>query len=215
MRGDFPQRTQRKMKKKLSYFEKRSFKSKENRLEKKHYVILISLMLVFVSLRLFDNIIVIGEGPYFSLLTIYLPLIIGIIILAFYRKEFLIIKFSNESSNWVKSFMIIFYFAEALLVSFLALAYPSEFLLNKINQKISNNNPTETIKCNIEKFFDKRRSTTIDFKYKNNWEHINISHEKMKLYINENPDNFILELTIKKGLWNSYIVQTWKIQTKK
>lgn len=199
------------MSKKLSYPNKRFFKNKEKRLEKKHYAILIGLMLVFISLYTIDNTLIIGEDFRFPLFTLFLPLIIGIVILIFYRKEFLIVQFSNEKNNWVKSFMLVFYFTEAFLVSFLAFVYPSQFIITQINQKISSSNPSENITCNIEKFFDKRRSTTIDFKYNNNWEHIKISRDEMKHYINENPKKYILELTVKKGFWNTYVVQTWEI----
>lgn len=200
--------------KKLSYQEKRSFKNKEKRLEKKHYSILIGLILVFIFLYNINNTLVIGKDFRFPLFTCFLPLIIGIIILFFYRKDFLITRFSVEKNNWVKSFMVLFYFTEALLVSFLALAYPSQFILTQINRKISSNNPTEIIQCDVAKFFDRRRSTTIDFIYENNWEHIKISHAEIKPYINEEPKKYFLELSVKKGILDTYIVQEWKIHKK-
>jgi hypothetical protein len=202
------------MSKKLAYSEKRFFKNKEKRLEKKHYAILIGLMLAFIFLSTIDNTLIIGEDFRFPLFTLFLPLIIGIVILIFYRKEFLIAKFSNEKNNWIKSFMVTFYLTEALLVAFLALAYPTQFILTQINRKVSSSNSTEIIKCEVAKFFDKRRSTTIDFKYENNWEQIRISHDEMKPYINEDPKKYILELTVKKGMWNTYIVQTWELHIK-
>jgi hypothetical protein len=202
------------MSRKLSYSEKRTFKNKERSLEKKHYAILIGLMLAFVFLYAIDNTVVIGEDFRFPLFTIYLPLIIGITILIFYRKEFLIIQFSNEKNRLVKGFMIAFYITEAILVSFLALAYPSQFILTQINKKISSNNSPEIIVCKVANFFEDRRGSSINFKYNNNVERIKISHKEMKIYINKNPDNFILELTVKKGIWNTYVVQKKEIHTK-
>jgi len=203
-----------KMNKKLSYTEKRTFKNKEKKLEKKHYAILISLMLVYIFLYTINDTIIIGKDFRFPLFSIYFPLIIGFMILFFYRKEFLIIKLLSEKNNWIKLLMVVFYFIEGLLVSFLALAYPSQFILTQINQKISSSNPIEIVQCDIANFFDKRRSSTVDFKYGNNWEQIRISHAKMKLYINEDPNNFTLELTVKKGIWNTYVVQKFEIHTK-
>ena len=202
------------MNKKLPYSKKRTFKNKEKKLEKKHYAILIVLMLTFVFLNIFDNTIVIGEDFRFSILTIILPLTVGTIVLIFYRKEFLVIKFSNEKNKLVKGFMIVFYLTEALLVSFLALAYPSQFILTQINKKISSNSSPEIIVCKVANFFEDRRGSSINFKYNNNLERIKVSHKEMKIYINKNPDNFILELTVKKGIWNTYVVQKFEIHTK-
>jgi hypothetical protein len=120
----------------------------------------------------------------------------------------------KEKNKWVKAFMLVFYLIQGAFVSYLALVYPSQVIFTEINKNISSNNPIEMIECGVEKFFDARRSVYIEFKCKNNWEHINISHEQMKMYIHENPDNYILELTVKKGIWNSYVVQQWELHTK-
>jgi hypothetical protein len=196
---------------------KREFFQNEKRLEKKHYRIIIGLMILsvicygFLEPKIAGQII--GYDKRYTLFILWGPVISGIIILGVYRRQFLIHKFSTNRGFVLWTFMIFFYLLEGVFVSCLSLGQVARISWVVANKMAEKKNQTELIKCEVTKFWTKRKPF-IEFKFQGRYENIKVSYEAIKGYQDENPDQYSIEIETKKGVWNYYIMNSWMIKEK-
>lgn len=194
-----------------NFGQKRQTITKEKRLEKIHYRILIGLMVIGVVQYYFFDPTTIGHDNRYTLYVFLLPTIIGILALAFYRKDFLLHKLTISENLIGKFLIIIFYLVQGFLFSFLSIGLISKLTFNYINNDIAKQNQTEIITCEITRFWTGRRPS-IDFKYDNRHDKFRVNYNTIKEYEDKQPDDYKLEITARKGLWNYYKVDDWTIK---
>src|SRR5690606_18381656 len=91
---------------------------------------------------------------------------------------------------------------------------PSNIIWDMLNKIEARKNNIEIISIPVEEFTKYRNFNKIYFKFKNRTESIKVSSKTINLYINKNPNNYIVEIGIKKGIWNHYIIDHWNIKLK-
>jgi hypothetical protein len=191
--------------------EKRKLKIKEKKTERIHYSLLI-LALIFCVVNLaFIESKTIGGDNKFEIYIFLLPTIIGIIFFGIYRKEFLIRKYLSFKETYLKLYVIVFYLLQGILVSYLSFGQIASVIWNYINKYEADKNPTEIVICKVTGFYTKK-NPKISFDFNNQTEVFNVSSEMNRENYNRNPKDFELEITIKKGIWNYYIVEHWKLK---
>ena len=82
-----------------------------------------------------------------------------------------------------------------------------------VNKRKANQSIVETINCHVTKINSgtSRTSPNIYFEFKGKTERINIDHQTYGQYFDANPKSLELQLDIKEGIWNYYIIDNWKI----
>ena len=196
---------------------KRRFKQIEKKLEKKHYRIIIGLMILSVICYsvVEPNIAgqMIGYDVRYTLFILWGPVISGIVILGIYRRKFLIYKFSTTRGFAVWIFMIFFYLVEGIFVAYLSLGQVARISWLVANKAAEEKNQTELIACDVTKFWAKRKPF-IEFKFRGRYESIQVNYGAIAEYQDKNPDQYHLEIEAKKGVWNYYIIDRWTITKK-
>ena len=198
--------------KKLS--EKRKFISTEKRLEKKHYRILIGLMIFGIGYYYFIEPRTIGHDIRYSVYIFWLPTIIGIVTLTIYRRQFLINKFSTNKGFVLWTFMILFYLLQGFIFSYLSIGQVAKIGWDILNEKASHQNQIETLRCDVTKFWTKRRPYSIHFTFRDRHESIIVDYSTLKEYVNENPKDFEIVIEAKEGIWNYYKLDNWTLHKK-
>lgn len=195
------------------HLEKRKFKQAEKRLAKKHYRILIGLLIFGCIYYYFIQPITIGRDSRYTIYIFWMPTLAGLIALGIYRRKFLIDAFVTAKGFAVRSFMVFIFFIEGIVVSYLIFGQIANIGWNTINQNVAKGNPVETINCELTKFFLGRKSNNgMYFKFHGRSEKIKTDYQTIKFYLDKNPDDYKLEIKVQKGIWNHYLLKQWTIK---
>jgi len=109
--------------KQKNHKEKRLFIKTEKKLNKTHY----SILLGFIALSCFHYFFLepetIGHDNRYNIYVFWIPVIIGIVALGFYRKDFLLTKFAVSKGIGLKLFVVFFIYFKGFLFHFLVLDF--------------------------------------------------------------------------------------------
>ena len=189
--------------------------SKEKRLEKIHYRALIALLICWLVYHSFYRSVQIGGDYRYTLYVFLLPTVSGMVLLAIYRKKHLIQILSESKSTLYTSLVILFYTVVGFLFSYTSFGLIGEIVFDSVNRAEQSKNPLETITCPVTDFrFSKRGYSKIYFKYEGITENVSVSYSQIDEYYESDPDDYVIALKVRQGIWNYYRVYDWEIQRK-
>jgi len=195
--------------------QKRKDKRVENKLAKKHYRIVIGLLIFGCIYYYFIQPKTIGHDINYNIYIFWIPTLTGLIALSIYRRQFLINEFNIQQKIALKGFKLLIYLLEGIVVSYLIFGQIANISWNTINQNVAKDNPVETINCELTKFFTGRKSNNgMYFKFHDRSEKIKTDYQTIKYYLDKNPNNYKLEIKVQKGIWNHYLLKDWTIKQK-
>jgi len=181
-----------------------------------HYRIVISLMIFWLLHYLFFNKPTIGGNGNYVIYIFFLPMIVGLIIIGLYQRKF-IIKELTIKEDWISKLInLTLNLIVGFFVSYLSFGSIAHYIWNQINIRESNNNIMEYYECEIESFHIPKGTSSrnkIWFYFKGRMESINVSYKSINRYENKNPKDFKLILNVKEGIWDNYIIDSYKIKT--
>ena len=196
--------------KQKNYQQKSNFIKAEKKLEKKHYQIVIGLM-IFTAAYYFIEPKTIGYDIRYSIYIFWLPTIIGILILGYYRRSFLITRFANNKGIVLWVFMTFFYLLQGLMFSYISFGQIAKISWDYCNYKIARRNSEETFVCPITKFWAGKRPC-LYFKFNNQTEQFQVNYQTIKDYVGKEEQAYFIRIKVTKGLWNYYTVNKWNIE---
>ena len=103
-------------------------------------------------------------------------------------------------------YVIGFYLLQGILVSYLSFGQIASVIWNYINKIEAEKNPTEIINCKVTGFYT-RKNPSISFDFRNQTESFNVSSETNRKNYERNPKDYKIEMIVRKGIWNYYIVE--------
>ena len=191
---------------------KNQFVLKEKKLEKKHYRIIIFLLIFGVIYYYFIQPKTIGHDIRYSIYIFWLPTIIGIIALGFYRRQFLINLFATNKGIILRSFLVVFYLSQGLFISYLSFGQIAKVSWDYHNFTTVKKHTENTFECPITKFWF-GKNPCIYFTFNGRQESIKMNYISIKDYTQKEND---YKLTIKatKGVWSFYTLNNWTIERK-
>ncbi|WP_298392416.1 hypothetical protein [Flavobacterium sp.] len=195
-------------------------KTKQKKREEIQYQFLIAVLVIGLIHYFFIESKYIGGDYRYDLFVFWIPVIVGFL---------LIVKFNILSIDWKdiltnirkekNIFHKIIYLPLLFLVHFmLAVMYfwiPANIIFDGINKIESNKNVIETYTLKVHEFHHssgRSGSTLVRFIFKGEKEHIKVSYEDIKPYLDKNPNDFQISIEVKKGIWNYYILENWDIK---
>ncbi|WP_310559240.1 hypothetical protein [Flavobacterium sp.] len=95
--------------------------------------------------------------------------------------------------------------------------FSANLIWNYFNKVETNKNQIEVFNLKINAFrrtTGKGGSNCIIFPFKGNQEVIKISYDNIKPYLNQNSNDYILVLDVRKGIWDYYKLENWDIINK-
>jgi len=199
--------------KKNNFNSKKKFIQDEKKHEKKHYRIIIGLMVTYVVYHLFIEPKTIGHDERYLIYIFLLPTIGGAILLGIYRRQFLINRFSTNKGFLLWSFMTLFYLAQGVLFSYLSFGQIAKISWDYCNYTVTKNNNEEILYCEVRRFWTGKRPS-IDFKFNGRQESFKVAYLDIKAYKDESSTNYKLKINATKGIWNYYTVNQWTIVQK-
>ncbi|MFN8887633.1 MAG: hypothetical protein ACK5WF_09250 [Cyclobacteriaceae bacterium] len=111
--------------------------------------------------------------------------------------------------------MILFYTAQGFLVSYVSFGLMSEIAFDFVNRAEQLKNPLETITCPVTDFHVSRRGNSkVYFTYEGITESVSVSYSQIDEYYESDPDDYVIALKVRQGIWNYYRVYDWEIQSK-
>lgn len=94
----------------------------------------------------------------------------------------------------------------------------SHIVWNTYNKTVAKKNAIEHFVFPVHSFEEYRReswdSDEVHFFFNDKFERLPISSEEIDFYINQNPADYKIELTLPKGLWEHYLVEDWEVLEK-
>lgn len=188
-------------------------KKQKKRTSNKNFIILVGLIALFVVYRSYFRIPTIGSDFRYLLIVFLLPTVLGIIILGFIKRDFLISQLRDAKGIFQKGFLIFLYIIQGFLFSYLSIGVVASVIWDNFNKKTADLNSIEIIDCKIEKINSgtSKTSPNIYLLFHLKSESIPIDHETYRKYYDSKLTDLKLQLSVRKGIWNYYVLDEWEI----
>lgn len=187
----------------------------EKKLDKRNYIILIGLILVYVIYRSYFKIDTIGHDYRYSLFVLLIPTISGIIILGYLKREFLTDKLNESKGVLQKGFLILLFLLQGFIFSYFSIGFVADAIWNHLNKKTADMSSAEIVSCELTGIYSgtSKSSPKVNFEFHGKPEHLTIDHKTYGQYFTFTLKDLKIHLIIRKGIWDFYIIDNWEIKT--
>ena len=193
-----------------SYAEKQKYVKTEKELEKKHYRIIVALIVGGLVYRYFLMPKTIGGDWQYLVYVFCLPTFVGMLALGYYRRRFLINRFATNRGIVLWSFMTLFYLVQGVMFSYLSAGQAAGIVWDVCNQQVAAQSPVETVECDVTRFMSIRGSF-VDIRFQDQHERLYTTYRHIKPYLNKPPQDFKVRLHVQRGIWMHYVIKDWGI----
>jgi hypothetical protein len=187
-------------------------KTREKKLQKNMFAIIAGLAIINLLVYYFEPLII-GHNTGYIIYFFGIPVILGIVFLGYYRRIFLLKKYSELITVGEKILGGGFFLLQGIFFSYLSFGLLGEVAWIACNKMAAASNPTTTIRCKVSAFSHEKsgryRSSHLNFTFQGRQEHFNISYQLYNEYKNDNPKNYEVEIEGQKGMWNYFVVNNW------
>ena len=198
--------------KQTKFKRKKQYITAEKRLENIHYRIIIGLIIFYIAYHAFIEPKTIGHDIKYAIYIFWLPTIFGMLILAFYRRQFLINRWITCNKVIERIFIVFFYSFQGFLFSYLSFGQFAKMSWDSCNYFAFQKSSEETIVCPITRFWTGKQPC-IDFRFKGNHESIRVKYSSIKEFVDK-EELHLLKLQVTEGIWNYYKVNEWRVEEK-
>jgi len=204
----------------MTVSEKRSIQEKKKRkrtellFNQKYGKWFVGLLLFALIYRFFIEPLTIGTDSRYTYYIFLLPVITGLLVTGVYRRHFLIKTLSIERSFVFRGFIICFYLIQGTIFSYITFGQLTKMTWDLINYRVSLQNSLEEFRCDLTGFTRRRGPDAINFKFQGSSEHFYVRYRTIKNYVNMDPVALELDIKGQKGLWDCYLVKSWRIVKK-
>ncbi|MCD8450437.1 hypothetical protein LNI98_12130 [Tenacibaculum dicentrarchi] len=184
-----------------------------------HYNVFVFFAIVaFIKYILFNEKLI-GSDIRYNIFILWIPIILGLIILAIYQRKYLIYVL-RDNDTLINKLM---YFGFVLLIgtmfSFLSFHTIADFTFQIINKNEIEKTESKLINLEIDSFYEKKGGKTqlltggnkIWYEYEGNLENFKVNKGIIQL-LKKDLKNYLIEIELKKGIWNHFIIIDWKIK---
>ncbi len=184
-----------------------------------HYNAFVFFAIIAVLKYLLFDEKLIGSDIRYDIFIFWLPIILGLIILGVYQRKYLIYVFKDNDTiiNKIK------YFGFVLLIgsmfSYLSFHTTTDFVFQIINKNEIEKTESKIVDFEIDSFNEKKGGKTqlitggnrIWYEYEGNKESFKVEKEIIEL-LKKDLKNYLIEIELKKGIWNHFIIVDWNIK---
>lgn len=169
-------------------------------------------MLFYVAYSLLIEPKTIGGGYRYTLYIVGLPTLFGLLALGYSRRQTLKKRLAESKGFLLRAFLSIFHLLEGLLFSYLSFGQLAKMGWDYANTRAAEAAVRETIECPVTRFRTKRRPYAVDYRFHNRDERFWVSYSWIREYKDEDPGDYSVEIEVRKGIWNYYIVDSWELR---
>lgn len=167
-----------------------------------------------------DN--VIGDDTNYTLFVFLLPTVVGF----FLSMKYFVFNeiWANvhpkivEEKNILKriGFFLVITFCNFLYAYFI-FGIPAHIIWTNLNREVSKQSPIEYHTFDVEKFHKRSgrgSSNAVYVEFQNGSDKIIVSREFVEQFLSENPKDYKINVSLRKGLWNEYVVENYDVEKK-
>lgn len=137
-----------------------------------------------------------------------------------YRWDYILTTLSVTKGWFWKILKIAFLIVQGMLISYVSFSTVSDIIWEHYNNVEIKNNSVNVEECEVSRFFrdsvrgrnDGVNRHKIEFKFKGENEKIIVDGRTIEKYIKENPKDYILVLSLRKGLHETFVIDSWTLK---
>jgi|GEM_PF-4279913 len=172
--------------------------------KKKHsgrlYYTIALLAVVFILYKYLFEPVTIGYDLYYYIFIWLLPVLFGLVIysrLLYHRPNVIFARIST--------------FMTALLLSVVTFGLITNFLFNQINGYAADKSPALEFTCDVLDFQTSMNKQIVIFRYDDRDMSLRLPGEEMRQYRSETPEDYIISIVVRKGLFSTYLLDRYTI----
>ena len=177
------------------------------------YKIVIVLMVLSILIYTFYDITTIGNDNRHFLYVFILPIIVGMIILGISRFKKIEKTLSEANHFFIKTALACILILKGFFISCLSFGLVANIVWVKLNKNRIKQSPAEIVNCQITKLLPghSRTSPSVHFYFQKHEASIKIDHKTYGKYFDTDPKLLDINLRLREGIWNNYIVEKWDV----
>jgi|GEM_PF-5400504 len=167
-------------------------------------------LLALSVFQLFMEAETIGHDTRYFYWIILLPVLTGLVCFLYFGYGYFKSDFTGIEKMYQKilvGFLLLVFIVFMSLISFGTIARAT---LDYCNRSAAEKKQAEVVYCDVTKF-QSGKHCSIKFKFNKENEYFGISYKTYKSFADKAPGNYQLEITIQKGVWKYYVVNSWNI----
>jgi len=174
-------------------------------------LIIVIGMILLISYHYYFGYNKIGTDYRYLILVDILPILSGTIFIFYRSRKIFKSIFKAKNALFVKVIDVVVHFISALLLSYCTLGLVTKITWDYFNLKETRQSKIEHITCKISKVIIGvgRRGPEIEFLYNGGFEKLPINYDS---YSECSQLTAEVELDIKKGIWDTYVVENYHIK---
>ena len=186
----------------------------EKRYLKRYTYLLYIFIPIFLVYSFFFEKKTIGLDIRYYLYIIFIPFLVGAIVNILFAKNFMIKNYASAKNASIKFLSIQLYILFIVFSSFLCFVEPTIIVWDILNNNKVKENYLEQYDCKIISI-NKRKYSSCSFLFNNKIETFSTHcYSKIKDIDMNHLSNYTITIVIRKGIWDSYIVEEWYIKEK-
>jgi len=191
--------------------EKRKSRASEKKLGRKHYVWIIALLVIDLVYHTFFDPPILGHDYRYTGYVVVLPLLFGMGILAYYRREFLGIEWTTSKSPLLKAILTLYYLFQGVFLSFISFVFLAHVVWSETNKAVAAKGPTVDILCKADKIAT-GRNPGVYFQFAGHTEKLSCAYAVVAPFKAAKASDCEVAITAQKGIWNYYLVKDWTME---
>ncbi len=185
----------------------------ERRWHKRHLRLIIALLVFWIVCYTFTP-HTIGRDWRYPVFVVALPIVLGMVVLGIYRRQFLINHYTASKGLVLRCVIVVSYLVQGVFLSFISFGQVAKMSWDYAQYKATQSNQREVQYCPIDNFITRGRRPRIVIKFNEGTEVIHARHGELKDCNDENVSQYLLKVYATKGVWNYYTLNGWEIVRK-
>ncbi|WP_435263305.1 hypothetical protein [Tenacibaculum sp. nBUS_03] len=187
-----------------------------------HYIFFVFFAVITIIKHLLFDEKLIGGDIRYDIFILWGPIILGIATLGIYQRKNLIYVFRVNDTLINKLMYFGFVLVIATMFSFLSFHTIADFAFQIINKNEIEKTEFKIVDFEIDSYNEEKGGRTqiltggnkIWYEYEGVKESFKVNKEIIDL-LKDDSKNYLIEVELKKGIWNHFIVIGWKIKKRK
>jgi len=188
-------------------------KTQEERRDKIHHHLFIGFVVLYVLHYTFIAKETIGHDDRYQWYIFFTPTLLGAFLLTLYQRKYIGDFFAKELKGW--SELAIGFLLSSIMaftLSYLIFGNLANITWEYLNTQKAKQHMPEAFYCPITQFVEGKHDQ-IRFRFNGKSESVRTSYKTIEPYLEVNPADYQLEVIVRKGIWNYYVVEDWKIKS--
>jgi hypothetical protein len=169
-----------------------------------------AFLLSSVVKYIFFTRVTIGDDKRYFIFIFLFPVITGLVVMLYLWRKRVIGDIRETKGFPYKVLLGFLFFLMGIFCSYISFGLAADSIWEITNRRTALSSPEENFRLRVDKFYF-GKNERVEFKFRNKAEKIRCSYKAIAAYRNNPPDRYTINLTVQKGIWGCYIINSWYI----